>query len=90
MTPDKIADALKKTYETLECVKAKEEEVAKAPAIEKKPVGGKASMKRRKAAKEKGYLKRVLYAQMFMSATAYDRDHKSVHCQPKCYYYDCN
>ena len=46
MTPAEIAKALNKTYEALKSVKAKEQELAKEPAVEKKVVKGKVSIQR--------------------------------------------
>lgn len=48
MTPDEIARALSKTYESLKSVKAKEEQVAEEPKVEKEKVEGEASIQREK------------------------------------------
>jgi predicted transcriptional regulator len=48
MTPEEIADALNKTYEALRSLKAKEGALAEEPAVEKKPVQGKASIQKGK------------------------------------------
>ena len=48
MTPEEIVDALSKTYEGLKSVKAKEEELAEEPPVDKKAVKGKASIQREK------------------------------------------
>ena len=48
MTPAEITEALNKTYEALKSVKAKEEELAEKPPVEKKAVEGKASIQRAK------------------------------------------
>jgi len=46
MTPEEIVDALRKAYEALKNLKAKEEEPGEEAAVEKKAVQGKASIQK--------------------------------------------